>query len=356
MDKTLLILGDECDWASYNRFCKEIRKNGSNNLDTIIATYKQLELNQLPAIESDSIMIYLFFPFEYWDENIEHEGYQGVYGNSEFYKKFRAFWTEINRMLNTSYNGKKLCFINHPLRISADRDKELTKTILAKAGIEVPVQIFTRNYADILRLVNGGEKKLFLKVRYGSMGKGITYLEKGKWKTNFRFEDGEIVSRHSDRGWTFIDITNNIDFLKVLLTKDIIIEEVVDAPLINGLKFDLRVYTCFGKVLYIYLRTNKKEAITTNISQGGQKRNASFLKKLPEHVIQKVSQTAVKATKALGLDFAGVDIMISKDLKHAYVIELNAFPNIIKTRGFNLSRRIIKKIEEHICALSTQKF
>ena len=348
MDKTLLLLGDENDYDSYNKICQQLEQHPPRRLNAVIATYDQLDSNRLPSIQSETIIIYLCFPFGYWDNNIEHESYRGLYGNVGFYNKFRALWTSINRKLNIVYSGKTLHFINHPLRISADRDKEMTKTILLNEGIEVPYQIFSRSYREIMKLVNKEGRKLFLKVRYGSMGKGITYMERGKWRTNFRFERGRIVSARSDRDWTFIDITDNAAFLKKLLIQDIVIEEALDCPVIDGLKYDLRFYTCFDEVLYIYPRTNKSEAITTNISQGGRGRSSHFLQKIPDKMIRKAGRTAIKVSKIMGLEFAGVDIMISKDLKRACVIELNAFPGFPRAKRFNLSKRIISSIENHV--------
>ncbi|GAI28551.1 unnamed protein product, partial [marine sediment metagenome] len=269
------------------------------------------------------IIIYLFFPFAYWDKNIENEGYKGVYGNVEFYNKFRAFWSDIHRTLEKVYQGKKIQFINHPLKVAIDRDKEVTKTILSENGVNVPISCYTREYKDILKLVDQEDKKLFLKVRYGSMGKGITYMEKGNWKTNFRFEDGKIISPRSDYGWTFIDITDNIGFLKEILTKDIVIEEAIDSYKLDDFIFDLRLYVLYDRVLYVYPRVNEKDAVTTNISQGGRAGSSSLLKKLPKNVIDRAFRSAIKTIKVVGVDFAGVDVMISKDLK-VYVVELNA--------------------------------
>jgi|GEM_PF-364083 len=348
IDRTILILGDGSDLDAFDKFRRELTRHSTNRFHTVIATYDQLEADHLPVIETDSIVIYPFFPFAYWDKNIEHDAYEGVYGNVDFYNKFRALWDGINSRLNAFYSGKRLHFINHPLRISVDRDKELTKATLSKAGIDVPAPIFTRSYTDILDLVNEAGKKLYLKVRYGSMGKGITYMEQGRWMTNFRFEHGQIVSMHADHGWTFIDITNNTDFLKELLTKDLVIEEAIECPVFDGQKFDLRFYVCFDDVLYIFPRTNDSGAVTTNISQGGQGRSSPFLKRLSPQIIRTAARVAVKATEVMGLEFAGVDIMISNDMKHAYVIELNAFPGFPRARRFNLSRRIIRSIENHV--------
>jgi len=345
MKTTVLVLGDESDWESYNRFCEQLQKHRSKKLNWVTATYDLLEKNELPTLKSDTIIIYLFFPFTYWDKHIEKEGYTGVYGNVEFYNKFRACWSEIHRTLKKVYRGKKIHFINHPLKIAIDRDKELTKIILSENGVKIPTSYYTREYTDILKLVDQENKKLFLKVRYGSMGKGITYMEKGNWKTNFRFEDGKILSPRSDYGWTFIDITDNVKFLKEILTKNIVIEEAVDTYKLDDIIFDLRLYVFYDEVLYIFPRTNEKSAITANISQGGRGRSSHFLKRFPKNVIDRAVKSGVRTIKAMDVNFAGVDVMISKDLR-VYVIELNTFPGFTKVRRFNLSKRIIQRIED----------
>ena len=203
---------------------------------------------------------------------------------------------------------------------------------------------YTRDYKDILRLVERENKKLFLKVRYGSMGKGITYMEKSSWKTNFIYEGGRILSPHSNYAWTFIDITGNIEFLKEILTKDIVIEEAVESYIVDDIIFDLRFYVFFDKVLYILPRINKKGEITTSISQGGHGKSTQFLKKFPKNIINKAISIAIKTVKAADIDFAGVDILINRNLE-IYVVELNAFPGFPKEKRFNLSKRIIQQIE-----------
>jgi len=310
MNTTVLVLGDESDWESYKRFCKSVQKHLSKKLNWVTTTYDLLEKDKLPVIKTSTLVIYLFFPFTYWDKHVEKEGYNGIYGNIEFYNKFRVFWSEIHRTLRKVYLGKKIFFINHPLKIAIDRDKELTKTILSENGINIPISYYTRKYKDILRLVDRENKKLFLKVRYGSMGKGITYMEKGNWKTNFRFESGKILSPRSDYGWTFIDITDNVEFLKEILTKDLVIEEAVDSYELDDFIFDLRLYVFFDEVLYILPRTNEKGAITANISQGGQGRSTRFLKKFPKNIINKAIKEGIRTIEATDVNFAGVDVMI----------------------------------------------
>ena len=153
MNTTVLVLGDESDWESFNRFREQLQKHRSKKLKWITATYDLLEKKEPPLIDSDALIIYLFLPFAYWDKYIEKEGYKGVYGNVEFYNKFRGLWSEIHRILKKVYRGKKICFINHPLKVAIDRDKELTKTILSENGVKVPIPYYTREYKDILKLI-----------------------------------------------------------------------------------------------------------------------------------------------------------------------------------------------------------
>ncbi|GAG51692.1 unnamed protein product, partial [marine sediment metagenome] len=100
----------------------------------------------------------------------------------------------------------------------------------------------------------------------------------------------------------------------------------------------------FGKVLYMYPRSNNEKNITTNVSQGGRSETMSFLKGIRGELIKKAEKTAVRAAAALGLNFTGVDIMLDPYRQEAVVIELNAFPGFPKMRRFNLVRYLIAEI------------
>ncbi len=341
--KTLLAIGDWKDFDTFKKFYKQRKFFRNSNIQVKAVNYFELLKNNTPEINTKEIIVFLCFPFNYWDKYIEPKKYRGIYGNKSFYTKFIKFWKLVEKKLKDNYKNKTITYINHPKHLATDRDKELTKKKVAKKGVLVPKEFKTRKTKDILKLLEKG-KKLFIKVKYGSMGKGITYLEKGRWMTNFRFKKGKILSKHSDYGWTFINITNKTAFLSEILKKDIIIEEAIDPLLIKGRKFDLRMYVFKNKVLYTYGRTNDKDAVTTNISQGARGEKLSFEKTLPKKQLKFAKDSAVKAIKALGLNFGGVDMMLCSDKKKAKFIEINAFPGFPKVRRFNLSRFLIKEM------------
>ncbi|MBW2980920.1 hypothetical protein KY360_05885 [Candidatus Woesearchaeota archaeon] len=341
--KTLLAVGDMRDWDSYKKFHKQRRLFKKYRFVFKAVDYKAILNDKLPKIRSKEIIIFFFFPFEYWDKKIETKTYKGVYGNKSFYIKFNEFWKIVTDKINDCYSNKRISFVNNPSGISLDRDKEATKKILANAGIQVSESYFIRDVDRMMELLDQG-KKLFVKVRYGSMGKGITYLEKDRWLTNFRFRNGRIVSKKSDYGWTFSEITGNKRFLRELLKQDIIIEEAINPWLLKGRKFDLRLYVCFGKVIYIYPRSNDTKEITTNISQGAIGEKQKFLHRIPKRILDEAVKSALKATKAMNLNFAGVDIMPNIDCKSVTVIEVNTFPGFPKVRIFNLGKYLVKAI------------
>ncbi|MFH1641889.1 MAG: YheC/YheD family protein [Nanoarchaeota archaeon] len=336
--KTILIIGDDSDWESYLKF-KKTRKF-FKKIRFVTTNYKSVLQNKLPKIDSRKVLIMLFFPLDYWNNVIETNFVKGrVYGDKKCAVMFYDYLDKVENILDKKY--KNISYVNSFKAVKVDRDKELTKRIIRKIGVPVPKSYATRNYDDILKLLGRG-KKLYVKVNFGAMGKGITLLSKSSWLTNFIYRNRTIISRKGDYGWKFNQITGNREFLTKLLTKDLVIEEAVDPYVISNKKFDIRYYVVYGKIMHIIIRSTKISNVVTNITQGGTKERSEFLQSMPKKYLADAKRNAIKASKTLGLNFAGIDIMISKRGK-PYVIEAQSFPGFPESK-YNLSEKLAKEI------------
>lgn len=339
---TILVVGDRPDYDSFRKFHKERSFASQREFKYVETSYKRFLENRIPPIKTTKVIIFLFFPFIYWNKYIEHKGYKGVYGNSTFFKKFSTLWKKVDNVVASSLKGKEIFFVNRPSACALCRDKGAVAKRFSIASIPATKRYNLTRVKDVEKLLNKGHN-FFLKPRYGSMGKGITFLSWSNWQTNFIFKNDKIISRRSDGGWKFRDVTRNRKFLAKLLGKDILIEDEINSVILKEMKIDIRLYVFLNKVIYIYPRKNKVDRITTNISQGA-KGDPDISRQLPKHIIEKSKKLACKAAKTLGLNLAGIDIMIDRNLKDLYILDINAFPGFPKRRTFNLAQRMIEEI------------
>jgi len=344
-DITILNVGDKADFDSYKKIDKEKRYFRKNGFRYATVNYRRLLNGQVDPIKTQKIIVLFFFPFSYWNKYIEHKSYKGIYGNQTFYNKFIQFWDQIEKQCKICFRGKKVFFINKPQLCGAYRDKVTISRKLAEFQIPEPRIHKTISVKAIEAKLARGHK-FFLKPRYGSMGKGITFLSRNNWQTNFTVKGDQILSRKSDRGWKFMDVTGNKRFLKQLLTKDIIIQEGVDPLIIDGFMMDLRIYTFLKEVAFVYPRKNLPNKITTNISQGGEG-EPKLIKYIPRNLIDKAKREAVRVSESLGIDLAGIDIVPDRNFNEINVIDVNVLSGFPSRKKFNLARYIVRYLSKH---------
>lgn len=340
--RSILVLGDKSDWESYLKFNKSRNLFKKKNIEFKTISYNSVLKSRLPSIKSRKVLILLFFPLDYWNNEIEKNFVRGrVYGDKKCADMFYRYMDNVKEVLSEKYYDKQISYVNSFDSIKIDRDKELTKKVIKKAGIRTPKSYLERNYSGIMDLLKKG-KRLYIKVNFGAMGKGITMLEKNRWITNFIYRRGSIISRKGDYGWRFKDITGNKEFLRELLKKNIIIESAVNPYIINNSWFDIRYYVVYGKVKHKIIRSTGLKNIVTNITQGGSKEDDNFLKDFPRKLLKEAEQNAVKAAKSLNLNLAGIDIVFSKR-GLPYVLEGQSFPGFPKSK-YKFSEKLAQEI------------
>ncbi|MFC1727732.1 RimK family alpha-L-glutamate ligase [Patescibacteria group bacterium] len=108
---------------------------------------------------------------------------------------------------------------------------------------------------------------------------------------------------------------------------------------------DIRIFTVGYKAVGAMKRTPKKGDFRSNISQGG-KGNVFDLKRYP-----KVRQISEKLSRLTQTEIAGVDIMLHKESKLPYVLEINPGPQFLGLEKYtktNAAFQIIKYFEDKI--------
>ncbi len=348
MKKALLVIGDQRvnrkkispSFKQFVRYAQRLQDQGK--IELAVISYARLLSGKAPQINNPSILVIFFFPYRYWNRRIEIYPDNRIYGDETFGRQFKAFFKKVEQAINKYYRGKKITYLNPPQACWLDRDKKASKASLERSAIRVPRTFDVLSFADIQRLLKRGFN-LYIKPRFGALGKGMTYGAQEGIVSNFLFRGGKIFSRPYDYNWRFGRVKDEAKFVNQLIRRGLLCEEAIQPAIFKGKRFDFRVYVIFGRVVYLYAKSSPANFWVTNWSQGGKidKRKA-ILRTLPQEKILQLKKLAKKAAAALNLNLAGIEIIFSQDLKVAYVLEGNAFPGYEK--GFDLMKSLLKSV------------
>ena len=192
------------------------------------------------------------------------------------------------------------------------RDKLRCLQLLAAQGIEMPVTVFGDNpddTADVLALI--GEPPHVIKLNEGSQGTGVVLAEK-------RSSSQSVIEAF--RG----------------LYANFLVQEFI--PEANG--SDLRCFVVGNKVVASMQRDASPGEFRANLHRGGQA-CAAILSGEERRI-------ALRATKALGLGVAGVDLLRSR--RGPLLLEVNASPGlegIEAATGVDVAGAIIELLQHN---------
>ncbi|MBU0728358.1 MAG: 30S ribosomal protein S6--L-glutamate ligase [Proteobacteria bacterium] len=203
--------------------------------------------------------------------------------------------------------------VNSSSSITQSRDKLYALQLMLKSGINIPTTGFANSPIDtndLIEMVGGAP--LIVKLLEGTQGRGVVLAETKK--------AAESV----------------INAFKALRANLLVQEFIKEA----GGK-DLRCFVVDGKVVAAIQREAAPGEFRANLHQGG---SASVVKITPRE-----RMLAVKASKILGLTFAGVDIIRSK--RGPLLLEVNSSPGlegIEGATGKDIAGMMISSIEKKL--------
>jgi ribosomal protein S6--L-glutamate ligase len=199
------------------------------------------------------------------------------------------------------------------LALVRSRDKLRATQVLAKHGIGIPKTVFAKQPRDVQNLINTvGGPPLIVKLLEGTQGLGVVLAET---KTAAK----SVIE-------AFYGLNANI-----------LVQEFIKEA--GG--SDIRALVVGGKVIAAYKRQGQEGEFRSNLHRGGQgtKVKLSSAEK----------KTAIAATKALGLNIAGVDMLRSE--RGPLVLEVNSSPGfegVEKVTGVDVAGTIIEFVEKQV--------
>lgn len=197
--------------------------------------------------------------------------------------------------------------LNTPDAILKTADKLRSLLILKKAGLPVPESTYIDTSRDFNISQIKDESVIIKLIRGAQQGYGVS-----------------LIARK--------DLTPLLQTLRSAKTKVFLQKFIKEA---RG--EDYRFIVLNDEVIATMKRKAKPGDFRSNLAQGG--------KSSPHKPTEAEINLAISATKAMGLDFAGVDLIKSK--KQMLVLEINAFPGlggIEKISKANIASQIIQSL------------
>lgn len=215
--------------------------------------------------------------------------------------------------LTRQFETLNIFCLNSALSISRSRDKLYSLQLLLNNGVDIPTTGFANSPLDtndLIKMVGGSP--LIIKLLEGTQGKGVVLAETKKAAES-------VINAFKS------------------LNANILVQEFIKEA--DGK--DIRCFVIDNKVVATIQREAPPGEFRANIHLGG---TASVIKATSEE-----KKLALKATKAMGLHIAGVDIIRSS--KGPLLLEVNSSPGLegIETAtDKDLAILIIKSIERKL--------
>lgn len=219
--------------------------------------------------------------------------------------RFGTSSTQMGCAVLQHFYAKSVPCLNNDTAFLIARDKWKSLQYLAKAGIPIPTTLFSGNEFSISHSVQSLTAPLILKTLNGSQGVGVMLAEQAK---------------------SAVSILDTLKAAGIQVLLQDFVEEAQNS--------DIRCFVIGDQVVAAMKRCGQNGEFRANFHRGG----TAEIYPLTEEM----RQIAIKATQVLGLEVAGVDLILSK--QGPLVLEVNASPGlelIEKVSGVDIAEKMI---------------
>lgn len=203
--------------------------------------------------------------------------------------------------------------LNSAMAIYNSKNKLLTSQILLKHNLPVAKTLSVASFTNIKHIAKIlGEPPYVIKILQGSQGNGVIYV---------------------DNKYSLMSVLDTLNFLG----EEVIIQHFIK----ESKKCDYRVLVLYGEVIGAMKRKASNNDFRSNVHKGG------ICSKVD--IPSELKKLAVKASDILGLDFAGVDFILTKD--SPVIIEVNStagFKGMEDATNKNIAKILVDKFLQRI--------
>jgi glutathione synthase/RimK-type ligase-like ATP-grasp enzyme len=216
-------------------------------------------------------------------------------------------------------------------------DKAACHQHFAQQNIAVPMALYQiQNYEDLRsKMQKKGWKRVFIKPIHGSSASGVIAFRIQGDKVQAITSVELVKEQASHKLFNSLKIrtynkVSEIAYLVDTLAKEgIIVEQWIPKASLEGGSFDLRMVVIGGKTQQVVVR--QSQSPMTNLHLGNQRGSIEEVKDLIGlDKWQEMSLLAEQAAATLPETlYVGMDVMISNTLKKNYILEANAFGDLL---------------------------
>ena len=247
----------------------------------------------------------------YYQQNVESEPYL-LPDYDAVLPRFGTTSTQMGCAVLRHFQGKGVYCLNKEQAFLAARDKWRSLQMLLEQGIAVPSSVLSGCEVEPKRAIKQTTSPMIIKILKGSQGIGVILAE---------------------RPQSAVSILETLKDANVPVLLQDFVEEAKGT--------DIRCFVIGDKVIATMQRIGQDGEFRANFHRGG---TAEKVKLTEEE-----KSIAIRATKALGLAVAGVDLILSKE--GLLVLEVNASPGlemIEKTSGIDIALQMILFLEQQV--------
>lgn len=262
--------------------------------------------------------------------------------NHYWYQGFFILLTQIQQLIDKY----KIRVLNSPTDILTMFDKEKTHFLLEQYSIQkTPFLGMITDYYQLHSVMTQTNcSQVFIKLAHGSSASGVMAYRRNNSKESLLGsvelirENGKIKLYNSLKIRHYTKQKDIQDIINTLAKEKLLAEKWLQKSIFDEKTIDLRMVYIDGKVEHTVVRSS--EYPMTNLHLGSQRGDLEKLQKLigdqkwynlQNQVIQTVN--CFQESK-----IAGVDILFTPNFKKSFIIEVNAFgdllPNVVNKQGF----------------------